>query len=55
MSLALGTRLGPCDITESIGAGGMGEVYRLSRCFSTGRLSSEGSDSNGLACKDARR
>jgi Tol biopolymer transport system component len=28
MSLAPGTRLGPYEIIESIGAGGMGEVYR---------------------------
>ena len=28
MSLAAGTRLGPCEITSLIGAGGMGEVYR---------------------------
>lgn len=28
MSLAPGTRLGPYDIATSIGAGGMGEVYR---------------------------
>jgi TolB-like protein/tRNA A-37 threonylcarbamoyl transferase component Bud32/Tfp pilus assembly protein PilF len=28
MSLSAGTRLGPYEIAESIGAGGMGEVYR---------------------------
>jgi serine/threonine protein kinase len=28
MSLPAGTRLGPFEILEPIGAGGMGEVYR---------------------------
>jgi serine/threonine protein kinase len=28
MSLAAGTRVGPCEIISAIGAGGMGEVYR---------------------------
>ncbi|HEY5610206.1 MAG TPA: protein kinase, partial [Thermoanaerobaculia bacterium] len=28
MTLANGTRLGPYEITDRIGAGGMGEVYR---------------------------
>ena len=28
MALEAGTRLGPYSVTEQIGAGGMGEVYR---------------------------
>ena len=28
MSLPSGSALGPCEIVELIGAGGMGEVYR---------------------------
>lgn len=28
MPLPLGTRLGPYEVTGSIGAGGMGEVYK---------------------------
>jgi hypothetical protein len=28
MTLAIGTRLGPNEVQASIGAGGMGEVYR---------------------------
>lgn len=28
MSLASGSRLGPCEILAPIGAGGMGEVYK---------------------------
>lgn len=29
MSLAPGTRLGPYEVVSAIGAGGMGEVYRV--------------------------
>src|SRR5271155_4537386 len=28
MTLAAGTKLGPCEIQSALGAGGMGEVYR---------------------------
>jgi hypothetical protein len=28
VGLPLGTRLGPCEITALLGAGGMSEVYR---------------------------
>ena len=28
MAIAPGTRIGPYEVTEPIGAGGMGEVYR---------------------------
>src|SRR5262249_20938462 len=28
MPLTAGTRIGPCEVTESLGKGGMGEVYR---------------------------
>jgi len=38
MTIAKGTRLGPYEIDEAIGAGGMGEVYRAldTRLESTG-------------------
>ena len=28
MALAIGTRIGPCEVTGTLGVGGMGEVYR---------------------------
>ena len=37
MTLAAGTRLGPYEIVDAIGAGGMGEVYRA-RDTRIGRL-----------------
>jgi hypothetical protein len=32
MTLAAGTRLGPCEITSPLGAGGMEEVIRFLFC-----------------------
>jgi len=37
MALAAGTRLGPYEITGSLGAGGMGEVYRATHLRSLRR------------------
>jgi hypothetical protein len=37
MTLSAGTRLGPYQIEEAIGAGGMREVYRRFACSRAGR------------------
>jgi serine/threonine protein kinase len=50
MTIAVGTRLGPYEILEPLGAGGMGEVYRardprLSRDVAVKLISTEGTPS----------